>query len=159
MKLFIKRGTSEIDGFTIYTEKGEPCFAADVRAEPSIRITLRGRGGELLSTIRFNTFMLSYFSVRCGKRLYVLVPCLGRRFAFAIYGSTFRFVGNLSDGRFSMLGADGETVMTQKKCWTAHGDGYELDIKDERYEIFMISAALCADICLALGESDALPTS
>ena len=158
MKLFIKRGAAKSDGFTVYTESGEPCCNAEVKAEPSVRITLRGNGGELLSTVRYNTFMLSYFSVRCGKRMYVLVPCFGRQFAFAIYGSTFRFAGSLASGSFSMINSDGETVMTQKKCWTAHGDGYELDIRDEKYEEFMLSVALCADICLALGEGDAVAT-
>lgn len=158
MKLFIKRGAADSDGFTIYNDKGEPCCTAEVRADPSVRISLRGSGGELLSAIKFNTFMLSYFSVRCGKRMYVLVPCFGRQFAFAIYGSTFRFAGNLSDGSFTMLDPDGKTVMTQKKCWASHGDGYEINIYDEKYKIFMLSVALCADICLALGEGDALAT-
>lgn len=153
MKLFIKRGASFIDGFTIYNDKAEPIYVAAVEAAPSLHISIVDTEGKQISSIKFNTFMLNYFTVRCGRRFYALVPCIDKRFAFAIYGSTFRFIGSLSDGRFSMLTSDGKVVMTQQKCWTQHGDGYEIEIMDEQYKSFMLSVALCADIYLALSES------
>ncbi len=158
MKLFIKRGCAYCDGFTVYSEKGEIVCTAEVKANTSIQIFLRDSSSALLSSMRYNTFVLNYFSIRCGKRMYVLVPCVGRHFAFAIYGSTFRFTGSLADGSFSMLNSGGETIMTQNKCWTSHGEGYELNISEDKYAVFMISVALCADIFLALSESDPVPT-
>ncbi len=158
MKFFIKRGASCIDGFTVYNDNAEPVYTAAVEASPSLRIRLTDNGDRLLSSIKFNNFVLNYFTVRCARRFYALVPCMDKQFSFAIYGSTFRFIGNLADGRFSMLNSDGEIIMTQKKCWTQQGEGYEINITDGQYHIFMLSVAMCADIYIALTESHPIPT-
>lgn len=158
MKFFIKRGTAYLDGFTVYNDDAEPVYTAYVEASPSFRITMTDCGNKTVSVIKFNNFMLNYFTIRCSRRFYALVPCINSQFSFAIYGSTFRFIGNLADGRFSMLNSNGEIIMTQKKCWTRHGEGYEVNITDEQYHIFMLSVALCADIYIALTESHPIPT-
>lgn len=157
MKLWMKRGTASGDGFTIYNHHAEPVCNAEIDAGANIRIELRNEDRMLLSSIKFSRLMVNYFTIRCEHRFYVLVPCMGSPFSFAIYGSTYRFAGNLADGCFSMFNAKGETIMTQKKCWTPHGDGYELDIKEEKYYLFMLSAAICADLFLAVSEPGAVP--
>ncbi len=152
MKLFLKRGTDEGEGFTIYNTHAEPVCAAEMNFSSSIHIELRNEDRVLLSSIKFNRLMLDYFTIRCDHRFYVLIPIIGNHFSFAIYGSTFRFAGNLADGCFSMFNAKGEIIMTQKKCWAQHGDGYELEIKDEKYRLLMVSTAICADLFIALSE-------
>ena len=158
MKFFIRRGGTCTDGFTIYNDNAEPVCTAYVEASPSLRITMSYNESKPVSTIKFNTFMLNYFTIRCSRRFYALVPCINKQFSFAIYGSTFRFIGNLADGRFSMLNSNGEVIMTQKKCWTQQGEGYEVNITEGQYHIFMLSVALCADIYIALTESHPIPT-
>ena len=157
VKLFIKRNTTDEEiAFYVYDDNENIKYAVSVQAEPSLRMMIQTLGGEPLAAIKYNTFVLNYFTVRCANRFYALIPCLNERFSFSIYGSTYRFMGSLLDGEFSMFSSDGETVMTQKKCWTTHGDGYELNISDEPHELFLISAALCADVFLTLGETKAI---
>ena len=158
MKLYIQRGAGRYDGFTVFNEKAEPIYTAVIRENRLPGITMFDRSKNTVSEIRLNSFMLNYFSIRCCHRLYVLIPCLGTRFAFAIYGSTYRFMGSLIDGRFSMLDSHGETMMTQKKCRTPHGEGYEIEISDRRYTLFMLSVAMCADLYLTLSDTNPLPT-
>ncbi len=158
MKFFIKRGAECFDGFTIYNYNAEPLYIARAEANPSMKITMTDSSDKTVSTIKLNNFMFNYFTIRCSKRFYALVPCFDKRFSFAIYGSTFRFIGNLADGRFSMLNSNGEVIMTQKKCWTQHGEGYEVNIKEGQYHIFMLSVALCADMYISLTESHPIPT-
>ena len=158
MKFFIKRGTACLDGFTIYNGNAEPVYTAYVEASSSLRITMKDSDGQNVSVIKFNNFVLNYFTIRCSRRFYALVPCINNQFSFAIYGSTFRFIGSIADGRFSMLNSDGEVIMTQKKCWTQQGEGYEINITDGQYHIFMLSVALCADMYIALTESHPIPT-
>ena len=157
MKLFIQRGAGQNDGFTVYNEKGEPIYTAVVKLSGILGMTMYDRSNHTVSDIRLNNLVLNYFSIRCCHRMDILIPCLNKRFAFAIYGSTYRFMGSLSDGRFSMLDSHGDTVMTQKKCWTPHGDGYEIEITDRKYTLFMLSVALCADIYITLSENNPLP--
>ena len=159
MKLYIQRGAGQKDGFTVYNEKAEPISTAVVRSGGLLGITIYDRSRSTVSEIRLNSFMLNYFSIRCCHRLYVLIPCSTTRFAFAIYGSTYRCMGSLADGRFSMIDSHGSTVMTQKKCRTPHGEGYELDISDRRYTLFMLSVAICADIYLTLSDTNPLAVS
>lgn len=159
MKLFLKRDTiDERAGFIVFNSRAVPEYTVTAEAANGLKLTVLDENGELLSVIRYNRLMLNYFTIRCDKRFYVLIPCLQEHFAFAIYGSTYRFAGDLAEGSFSMLTADGEIVMTQKKCWCKYGEGYELNIHDEVHELFLLSVAVCADMYNTLSDFSAVPT-
>ena len=145
MKLYMKRNNIEsgID-FTIYNHLEKIVFNVRGTVDSSLKMKLEGRSGEVFSSIRLNSFMFTYFSVRCARRMYILVPCIRERFAFAIYGNTYRFAGNLASGEFTMENTDGEVLMTIKKVRTSSGEAFELDIKEDEKKLFLISAAVCA---------------
>ena len=145
MRLFLKRNNIEsgID-FTIYNHLEKILFNVTRSADAPVKMKIESCTGETFSLIRFNTFMFTYFSVRCARHLYVLVPCVRESFAFAIYGSTYRFSGNLSLGEFIMKNADDKVIMTIKKVMTSSGEAFELEIDDNENRLFMISAAVCA---------------
>ena len=152
MKLFLKRDTiDEKSGFMIYDNKGLPKYSVTSEAGNGMKLALFDSVGQQHSLIRYNTLMLNYFTVRCEKRFYVLLPVMNKQFTFAIYGSTYRFTEVAGD-QFCVTASDGSPVMTQKKCWCRYGDGYELEIIDEAHEILLLSIAVCADMYLTITE-------
>lgn len=154
MKLFLKRDTGATGAFIVYDELGEVYCTISRESGNHMKYVMFDNGSMPVSTIRINTMLLTYFTIRCRRRFYVLVPCVGESFSFAIYGSTYRFCGSIAAGCFSMLEPDGKTVMTQKKSWCKAGDGYELNITDEEHETFLLSAAVCADLFSSAGMTE-----
>lgn len=146
MKLYLKRNSTESGmSFTVYDRMENIIFNVVSSVDSSLRMTVESRNGEPFSVIRLNTLLFTYFTVRCSRHFYVLIPCVRDHFAFAIYGSTYKFAGNLAAGEFTMTDSKGEIIMTINKTITRSGDeAFELEIKDEEHKMFMISAAICA---------------
>lgn len=156
MKLFLTRDTDgESARFAVLDEYGKEKYIVTGKSGNSKHtMYLSDINGNRLSVITLYDFVAKYFSVKCNKRLYALVPYIKEQFAFIIYGSTFRFMGDISVGRFSLIDVDQSPVMTQKKCWGKNGDGFEINIFSQEYEIFAVSSAVCAAMyILANGES------
>ena len=158
MKLFMIRDTSPDGGFIVYDDKADLLFRISAESGDHMKYLIFDSSGLPVSTIRLNTLLLTYFTVRCKRHFYVLVPCLRDNLAFAIYGSTFRFAGDPLSGSFSAADSRGNILMTQKKCWAKTGEGYELELSDEDHLLFLISAAICADIFSSSNSSRELET-
>ena len=145
MKLFLKRDNSLPEGgFTIYTENGYEKYRGVVRTEPNRQRIVVGRETRLVSDIVRRDLFIRYFTIRCRGRLFVLFPSLSDCFSFRMLGTSYRFAGNISAGRFSLYDVDKSPVMTMKKCWGIYGSGYELNILREKEETFALSVAICA---------------
>ncbi len=157
MKLYLKRNTIDSGiGFEIYDQAENIVFHVAATVDSSLKMAVESRVGEPFSMIRFNTLLFPYFTVRCQRHFYVLVPCLGERFAFAIYGSTYKFSGDLGAGAFTMTDAQGKILMTMEKTLTRSGsEAYELEIHDTDRRMFLISAAICAAAYQVLAEPSA----
>ncbi len=160
MKLFLKRNQSDDElCFTVYDESGHEKYHIAVQTEKfRQKIDMNDTEERTVSEITHKFLVLRYYTVRCNGRFYVLVPQVKDCFFFMIYGSTYRFAGNLSEGSFSLFDVDTSPVMTQKKCWSRYGDSYELTVYQEQEEIFAVSCAICADMYLAITEEDAVLT-
>ncbi|GEM_PF-5116101 len=154
MKRFMKRvANSSGFGFVILDETGMELYRIQGDSDKlKQRLYMTDRTGVIVSEILHGSFMLHFFSVRCRKGLYVLLPSVRECFSFTIYGSSYRFAGDLGTGRFSMYDVDKSTVLTQKKCWTAFGEGYELEVFRSEQEIFALSVAVCAAMYLTGAE-------
>ena len=155
MKLFLKRDVSaELTSFIVYDAKAQPLYTVLCNSETPSKQHIIDREDNVCSVIKYNSFLMNYFTLRCSGRFYILVPCIGDSFAFAIYGSTYRFSGDLAAGRFSVFSSDGEIKMTQKKHPDETGESYELDIHDEEHQLFLLSVAICADMYMTLTENN-----
>ena len=156
MKLFIRRETSGGTAvFGVFDELGYLKYTVESSAEKrKQRMLILDSKKRPVSEILHKQFVLDYYTIRCGSRLYVLVPYCKECFSFAIYGSTYRFGGDISSGEFSLFDVDKSPVMTQKKCWTRFGDGYELELYLANQEQFALSVALCADLYLSASQKD-----
>lgn len=146
MKLYLKRNNIDSGmSFAVYDHAENIIFNVETSVDSSVRMVIENQSGEPFSMIRLNTFLFTYFTIRCSRHFYVLIPCLREQFSFAIYGSTYRFSGNLAYGKFVMSDSDNKTMMTVEKTVTHNGDeAFVLDIQDEEHKMFMISAAICA---------------
>ena len=156
MKLFLKRNdTDDSVSFTVYDESAHPRYNIIIATE-SIRqkMMMEDRAGATVSEITHSELILSYFKIRCGGKLYILIPHIKECFYFIIYGSSLRFAGNIETGSFSLYDVDKSPVMTQKKCWGKFGGGYELKIYRTEQELFGISCAICADIYMSVLSED-----
>ncbi len=154
MKLFLKR---DEQNFLILDQSGNLKYNAIVTTENTKqRIVAENADGIPQSVILHKNSLIRHFSVRCCGKMYILVPVTGECFAFAIYGSTYRFTGDTANGRFSLYDVDKSPVMTQKKCWSKFGDGYELKIYSEKEELFAVSVAICAAVFLSSAEENAI---
>lgn len=160
MKLFLKREITDGEAdFTVLSESARPVYSVFVHTEKTRqRIRIIDNDGNAVSDIVRKDLVLQYFTVRCCGRIYVLVPYNKECFTFMIYGSTYRFAGDLSSGRFSLFDVDKSPIMTQKKCWGKFGDGFELDLYKKDQQIFSVSCALCAAMFLLASEADAIPS-
>lgn len=158
MKLFLIRDTSDEDpGFTVFNESAYPKYKASVHTDRTKqKIVISDSSGYAVSEIIHKNLVIEHFSVRCCGRLYVLVPYVKNCFTFMIYGSTYRFAGDVSAGRFSLFDVDKSPVMTQKKCWGRFGSGFELEIYYTAQEIFALSAAICAAMYNPASEANPL---
>ena len=156
MKLFIRRETSGGTAvFGVFDELGYLKYTVESSAEKrKQRMLILDSKKRPVSEILHKQFVLDYYTIRCGSRLYVLVPYCKECFSFAIYGSTYRFGGDISSGEFSLFDVDKSPVMTQKKCWTRFGEGYELELYLANQEQFALSVALCADLYLSASQKD-----
>ncbi len=156
MKLFLRRDASGGNSaFEVFDELGFSKYTVTVVSEKNKqKLVMLDAGGTAVSEILRKQFVLDYFAVRCNSRLYVLVPFCRECFSFAVYGSTYRFAGDVSSGSFSLFDVDKSPVMTQKKCWSKHGSGYEIEIFLEEQEIFSLSTAICADMYISAAEED-----
>lgn len=147
MKFFLKR---DGEGFLVLNQSAHTKYTVLQAAENTKqKIIVESDGKRVVAAISNKNMVIRYFSVKCGKRFYILVPCVGDCFAFAIYGSTYRFAGNMAEGRFSLFDVDKSPIMTQKKCWGKFGDGYEINIYDREQEIFALSVAVCAALYIS----------
>lgn len=159
MKLFLKRNDSEDGaGFTVFDEKGYSKYTVDIITEKTKqRITIKNNSTDkIVSEILRKELVIKYFTVKCRGRIYILVPYLKDCFTFMIYGSTYRFAGDVNSGRFSLFDVDKSPVMTQKKCWSPYGDAYELELYDEIQEYFSLSVAVCAAMFISSAETGML---
>ena len=158
MKLFLVRDTSdENSGFMVFNESAYPKYKAYVHTDRTKqKIIISDSSGYKVSEIVHKNLVIDHFSVRCGGRLYVLVPYVKNCFTFMIYGSTYRFAGDILAGRFSLFDVDKSPVMTQKKCWSRFGSGFELEIYYTAQEVFALSAAICAAMYNSASETSPL---
>ena len=85
MKLFLKRDGG---GFLVLDKSGHEKYTVSVLSGTKQKITVEAPDHTILSTIANKNMVLRYFSIKCSGRLYVLVPCMGERFAFVIYGAS-----------------------------------------------------------------------
>ncbi len=146
MKLFLKYNGSYGDyGFEVLDETAYTKYTVSVRTEKNKQqIIIKNLNKQIIAEIFNKNIVFRYFSVKCMGRFYILFPVLKEYFAFMIYGSTYKFAGDISQGNFSLIDVDKSPVMTQKKCWGQCGDGFELNIYNEEQEIFSICCAICA---------------
>lgn len=146
MKLFLKRDTSnETSRFLVFDDMGKEKYIIVGKSKNSKQtMFLSDKSENKLSTITLFEFSMKYFSIKCDKRLYILMPYIKDKFAFIIYGSTFRFMGDMISGRFSVIDVDKSIIMTQKRCWNKNGEVFEINISCEEQEIFILSMAICA---------------
>ena len=160
MKLFLKHDITDISSrFVIFDESGNEKYIVTGKSGSSKQIMyISDMNDNKVSLIAFLNFVGRYFSVKCEKRLYALIPCVNEHFGFMIYGSTFRFIGDIAAGSFSLIDVDKSPVMTQKKCWGKVGEGFEINIFDDEYEILALSVAVCAAIYISLGQENPVPT-
>lgn len=159
MKLFLKYDGSYGDfGFEILDETACLKYTVSVKNEKTKqKIIIQTPEHQTAAEIFHKNLVLPYFSVHCSGHLYILVPLIKEYFAFAIYGSTYRFLGDIAAGNFSLIDVDKSPVMTQKKCWSPYGDGFELNLFNEEQEIFALCCAVCA--AMYLSASDSKPVS
>ncbi len=160
MKLFLKRDSGELSSrFIVFDEKGNEKYIVTGKTSTSKQVMyISDKKDNKLSSITLWNFVGRYFSVKCAKRLYALVPYMNEQFGFMICGSTFVFAGDISSGRFSLIDVDKSPVMTQKKYWNNSGDGFELDIFNDDYEIFSLSVAICAAMYILANGNGAVTT-
>lgn len=160
MKLFLKRDMSDISSrYVVLDDSGkEKYIVTGTTGSSRQKLKLSGANGEKMSDITLYSLVATYFTIKYDKRLYALVPCVRENFAFLIYGTTLRFLGDISEGRFSLIDVDKSIVMTQKKCWGKYGTGFELNIIDEKQEIFALSVAICADMYVSEADKKAVLT-
>ncbi len=143
MKLFLKwSGQQTLD---ILDDRERPQFTAQIHTEPTKqKIVITTVDGKAVSSIVHNHIIVHHFTVRCVNRIYILIPKFADCFSFTIYGSTYRFAGNILSGRFSLFDVDKSPIMTLKKCWCAVGDGYEMELYRPEDEALALSVAVCA---------------
>lgn len=160
MKLFLIRNTSpDGGGFAIFNSLGQPKYTVSLYSErQKQQLIMNNTGGMTVSEILHKFFLMRYFTVRCNTGFYILVPDMRPCFSFRIYGSTCRFAGDIASGRFSLYDVDKSPVLTQKKCWTRFGDGYELELYNGELEHFALSCAVCADLFISAAAEDRVPT-
>ena len=155
MKRYIRREYAEEGpGFGIYDETGMLLYRLTQEEDKHRkRLYLSDTNDRRLAELMHKQLMVHYFTIRCSSGFYVLIPAVKECFVFYIYGSTYRFAGSLGRGRFSLFDVDKSPVMTQKKCWSRFGDGYQLEIFREDQELFALSCAVSAAMFLAAAES------
>ncbi|MBQ9461478.1 MAG: hypothetical protein IJU51_06145 [Clostridia bacterium] len=154
MKLFLKRIFSDEAGFQIYDDLGNCRYSVTVETETRRqRILINGDSAVPVSEIFHKNFFMRYFTVRCQRGFYVLLPSVRDCFSFRIYGSSYCFAGDIASGRFSLFDVDRSVIMTQKKCWCRYGDAYELNILVPEDEHFALSVAICAAIYISASET------
>lgn len=160
MKLFLKRDVSDISSrYVVLDEYGKEKYIVTGKITSSKqKLILSDTQNTKKSDIILYRFGATYFLIRYNKRLYALVPCESGKFAFFIYGSTLRFLGDISEGRFSLIDVDKSVVMTQKKCWGNYGTGFELNIYNDEQEILALSVAICADLYISAEDKKAVLT-
>ena len=156
----MKRDTSDISSrYVVLDDCGKEKYIVTGKSISSKqRLIVSDGENTKLSEIILNSLVATYFMIKCDKRIYALVPCINEQFAFLIYGSTLRFFGNISEGRFSLIDVDKSVVMSQKKCWGKYGTGFELNILDDEQELFALSVAICADMYISATENSAVLT-
>ncbi|HCA56071.1 MAG TPA: hypothetical protein DEO95_11475 [Ruminococcaceae bacterium] len=160
MKRYIRREYAEEGpGFGIYDETGMLLYRLTQEEDKHRkRLYLSDTNDRRLAELMHKQLMVHYFTIRCSSGFYVLIPAVKECFVFYIYGSTYRFAGDIAAGRFSLFDVDKSPVMTQKKCWTVGGDGYEIELYLPEQEIFALCVALCAALYIAAAEESAVPS-
>ena len=152
MKFFLKRSGG---GFDILDESAYLKYTVSVRTDRTKqKIIIKRCDRKLVAEISNRKFLFRYFSVRCRGHFYILVPMATDCFAFVIYGSTCRFLGDISSGRFSLIDVDKSPVMTQKKCWGKFGEGFELEIFSQEQKLFSLCCAVCAAMYISASEEN-----
>ncbi len=156
MKLYIRRsGTDPNVPFEIFDGLQNLLYVVGFQGESGRqRYLMTTPEGLCVSEIARNHILMQYFTVRCRTGFYILLPHVKDYFSFRIYGSAYRFGGDLAAGRFSLFDVDKSTVMTQKKCWTRSGEGYELELFRPDDEHLALSVALCAALYIVSAEED-----
>ncbi len=154
MKRYMKRAYAEgTAGFTFYDETGLELYRLagedDKYRQNRQKLLMTDADGRPVAEIVHKQLMLHYCTIRCQSGFYVLLPNIKECFQFLIYGSTYRFAGDLAEGRFSLFDVDKSPVMTQKQCWTSYGDGFEIELYLPEQEVFSLSVAVCAALFLS----------
>ena len=108
MKLFLKYNGSYGDyGFEVFDETAYTKYTVSVRTEKNKQqIIIKNLNKQIIAEIFNKNIVFRYFSVKCMGRFYILFPVLKEYFAFMIYGSTYKFAGDISQGNFSLIDVD-----------------------------------------------------
>ena len=146
MKLYLKRNTTDEEmSFNVYDHNENIIFDVRNSIDSKMKMSLESKSGDPFSQIRLNTLLFTYFTIRCRHHFYVLVPYIRENLYFSIYGSTYRFSGNIFTGAYAACDAEGNIMMTMERTHTISGsEAYELNINDDEHKIFLISCAICA---------------
>ncbi len=146
MKLYLKRNTTDEEmSFNVYDHNENIIFDVRNSIDSKMKMSLESKSGDPFSQIRLNTLLFTYFTIRCRHHFYVLLPYVREKLYFSIYGSTYKFSGNIFTGSYAACDAEGKIMMTMERTHTISGsEAYELNINDDEHKIFLISCAICA---------------
>ena len=151
MKFFLKRADQ---GFEILDESAYVKYTVSVKTDRNKqKIIIKNLNKKPVAEIFNKKLVFRYFSVRCRGNFYILLPVIKDCFAFIIHGSTYRFLGDMASGRFSLIDVDKSPVMTQKKCWGKFGEVFEIEIFNEEQRLFSLCCAVCAAVYMSASET------
>ena len=109
--LFLKYNGSYGDyGFEVLDETAYTKYTVSVKTEKNKqKVIIENLNKQKIAEIFNKNIVFRYFSIKCTGRFYILFPVLKEYFEFIIYGSTYRFAGDISQGNFSLI--DGSSVL------------------------------------------------
>lgn len=155
MKLFIKRDVSPSgEDFVIFGESGDERYKTVCHnPKTSFNIAVSDSSGNAAAKIRrlslagANVFVIRAYKSRITL---VVVPSKGGAYSY-FYGSNWHVCGNIASKNFSVIDVDKSVVFSHIR----HSKYCELDIIDEKNELFCVAAAVCVNM-LNIAENRAL---
>ena len=146
MKLYIKRDKcADNRMFTIFDEFcNEKYYVTGTKD----KLSLMNLNKEYMMSVRRAPLpALMAYSITAGKtNIKFILGKPNSKVQCYYYGISWRIRGNVFIKSFDIMDADNSIVATHVKRFSPCGDGYELNVLNEKMELFCIATSLCINL-------------
>ncbi len=146
MKIYLKRDTAfENSRYIVCDELGKQLYTVSGKHGTNSERMYIMQGENCISKIRNTSLALlrSCYVATGSGNFHMVITCSKDKIAITYHGIGFHIRGNVLEKSYDILDVDNTLIACVQKRFNTHNEVLEININNDRYELYCIASALC----------------